>query len=212
MLLCSRALSGRINLLKMLAIIACLLSCPILKGQPDSSYLKLIEGRMRALQWCGNLYYADRLPAPSVRRSLEGFNEKRIAFLSKANQKAFNITAAELQKVSSEFLGAIEDRLPDSLFPDWKSVHVDSLHHIVERHNNAVRDSVLKLPTSERPQAYCVFKWAFYFSRPVYIRNGTILFYFFTFYRTSSGSYGIYLSEQVNGRWEKGIFISGADW
>ena len=159
------------------------------------------------------LYYADRLPKQIINESIKNLNNKHTAkLIGKIYANEYKVTRTEWKRIRIQLVQAIQDSLPDSLLRDSKSMSVDSIHYTVESHNKSVTDLVVKLPTAERPQAPCILKWAFYFSKPIYIRNQTILFYFFMYYRQSSGSNAFYLSKQVNGRWEKGIFITGGAW
>lgn len=194
------------------AITIILFLCSLtLFAQDEEPYFILIESRLRGLQRHGKIFCADKPPRGQVSYELKTLSRKKINQYIKAKYVNLTLTRAEVNAIQSQMQSAILYSWRDSLFTDSKRIFVDSIGRIVSAFNRSIRDSIINIPVEKRPDAR-ILKWEFYFSKPVYLRGGTLLFYFFMYYRESSGSHGFYLSQLKDGIWEEGVRIGGGDW
>lgn len=204
------AVSGNMKQSSILIILS--LTTISLFGQNDSAYWALISKKIRGMEPNGIIYYSNRLPKNIVNNSI---NELRKSTFEDAKAltgiKDYSLTNSEVRYIRRRMKEAVFEILPNSLIPMSIAVESDSIVNQINSLNSIIRDSVLGLIPGQRPKTP-VLKWAYYFSNPVYLRNNSMLFYFFMYIRNSSGGHSFGIRRLVNGQWENELYLLGGDW
>ncbi|ULQ51744.1 hypothetical protein [Flavihumibacter fluvii] len=123
----------------------------------------------------------------------------------------YNLTNSEVRYIRRRMKESVFEILPDSLIPMSIAMDSDSIVNRINAINSLISDSVLRLIPGQRPKTP-VLKWAYYFSNPVYLRNNTILFYFFMYFRGSAGGHSYGVRKLTNGQWTNELYLLGGNW
>ena len=195
---------------KFLLLVAVMQFSSVLFAQDEKEFTALLETGVRELQPKGVVYYCDRLPDEMFRKVLNRLTRNHVNGSIESQGGDIQLTGAEMTKIKKELVVNNAVAWPDALLADSRSVPFDSLVRKVESINRYLLDSIIKLPPSTRPYRE-ILKWAFHFSRPVYLRNNELVIYYFQYFRSSSGGQRIYIHQRNNGAWGKRFSIGVGD-
>ncbi|MFT3935681.1 MAG: hypothetical protein QM726_18785 [Chitinophagaceae bacterium] len=170
----------------------------------DSTDIKFIEGVIREIQPEGTIYYADN-PVKKTINYIVSCAEGRFKELEKSGVK---LSKADIKKLKRKLRKQTDVIYPDSLFQNSKRISWDKVTRVVEDENRKLRESILKLPDSTNKWNYFSKerKWAFSFTKPIYLQSGSILVHYFMYYANSSGERALRIYRKENGNW---IFLGG---
>lgn len=195
---------------RFLLLIAVMQFSSLLFAQGEKEFISLLESGVREQQSKGLVYYADRIPDAMFRKMVNNLTRNQVNLLLEQHGEDLQLTSAEMTTIKKGLIANNAVAWPDALLSESKSVPFDSLVKKVESINRTVIDSIIKLPPSTRPYRE-ILKWAFTFSRPVYLRNNELVIYYFQYYRSSSGAQRFFIHQRKNGTWGKPIAIAVGD-
>ncbi len=197
--------------MKIPTLIFAVLSALIVNSQvQDTTYLKLIGDQMRILQPNGILYYSDKLPQKNVERILKDVPLQ----LKKLKDKGIVLTDPERKYIIYSLNKALKSIQKDNLFLKSKRLSIDTLVPVVENINRREIDSIRQTADSLmifKKNLYST-RWAFSFSEPIYLRQATILIYYFMYYLNSGGEEAIWVCKKEEQTWKKITVLGGGAW
>jgi hypothetical protein len=181
-------------------------------GQINSEFVSLINGEIRSLQPLGTIFYSNKIPLGIVNLNSDlRWNTDLKERVQSCKAKGINISKRDIRELRSKMKAAFLEFIPDSLFPNSKSLIIDSLHKRVSLNNRFILDSVLALSRKERPNPG-LLNWEFYFSVPVYNKKETLMLFFFMYYWSSSGEWTYYITTPGNLDRTKMCRFEGGAW
>jgi hypothetical protein len=181
-----------------------------LMAQLDSSEIHFIHDLMRKYQRIGTLHYGSSPEDAVFKREVKEFTKRLMV-----NRRGDSIllTAKEQTYLLQELKKPTITRFADSLFHDSKMVNTDSIFTFLHRKNRQVYDSLVATAGFEAAVKYINSKSSyksFRFTRPLYIRNGTImLFHFMWLTDTAGGETSLSFYKKENGQWTEWICVTG---
>jgi hypothetical protein len=203
--------SFSVSFMKILILNIVMLTSLVVNSQiRDSAYLNFINGQLRRLQPNGIIYYSDKIS----KRQIEPIIKMAPLQLLQLKNKGLVFTSSEKAYIIANLKRIPVSTRADSLFPDSKRLGADTLVRFVERNFRKKIDSLLHSPDSlfVRKNYIHMRPWAFFFSEPVYLRNRTILIYYFVYYFNSSGEEAVWVCRKNNSTWDKIGIIGGGAW
>ncbi len=148
----------------------------------------------------------------------EVFN--KLTFESRTQEfpdEAINLTDSERAYLLHQIYNAENFKWPDSLFYNSKRIPSKDLFRysaikqrdIYIKINEAIEEN--DWDTYDKLQH--VYFWDYEFSKPVYIRNGTVcLLYYAKLCCGNGGSDGLFFFKKINGQWKKWIILRQGDY
>ncbi len=187
-------------------------------SQTDTSYYNLIYNQIRTYQKTGTIYYADK---PYNEFNKEGFeplykNPVVNVFGSK-NKASITLSKQEREYILSQLQNFPNEILPDSLLPNSKRIANGSLQKFVRRVNESKYDSLMNLQDTIAAHKFLsssLMHSSFFFSKPIYIRNNSILLSCFTWLVGNSwgGRSELCFYRKENNNWVKWITVMRRDY
>ncbi len=186
-------------------------------GQKDTLYNSLIERELRKIYPANAMRFcSDRLPeyvVNSIKNDIKKKNIKRVlsySSLKKADVHYYLLTRKERKTI----INTLSTEATPWYFQIDSTIKVefivvDTLQKHIDNINLATMNSVKNNPDLIKT-AY--LQWAYYISQPVFLRKGKFLFYYFSYFRFSSGRKGCYLAKLKDGNIENIIQVAGGDW
>jgi len=192
-----------------------LLNYACLAAQSDTAFIKFLINKIRGLQPTGTIYYAD-VPYPKTFKHRVQHIKPGIypGFKNGTVSESLKLTAKESRYIQDEHKKNLHKPFPDSLFENSCRIRSDSIIPFVDKLNLQIMDSVIKLsnPSGTNVWQLGLMRWSFLFSRPIYLRNKTILVHYFMNYTLSSGENSFRFYKWNNNNWERWGVISGGAW
>ncbi|PWT96040.1 MAG: hypothetical protein C5B52_16635 [Bacteroidetes bacterium] len=177
-----------------------------LNAQSDTAFLKVLEARIKEIQPEYTVNYSD-LPFDDFEQIFP--NEKLRLRFTDGQKEYIHLTNNEKSKIISKLKSALKLRLPDSLLNNSKRFLRDSIADHVEKLNKQVSDSIAK----QRNLNYSIYVrryWSFSFSLPIYLRNKTVMVFYYSYYDTSSGMSWLEVRMKSGAKWTRagGMFLA----
>ena len=148
--------------------------------QLDTAYYKLIYKEIRRFQDSGMVFYSDR-PEKDIYAS---FLKQMPDALNTLKDRGLNLSKREIDTLFRQLNFVSTSLQPSDLFPLSKRISSDSIIPFVENSVKKIIDSLRTLPEKAVPSRYYwKLPWAFFFTKPIYLRGWTICFSYFMYYR-----------------------------
>lgn len=180
------------------------------QAQIDSESCEILLERVRSVQPFDTIHYA-RTPQQSLLSSsldyLKNYPRHR-------KHDSLKLTRAERIYIYREMKKKSRIDLPADLFPLSRMMKTDSIIGQIETTVWTTFDSIRKesdLLAAEWARLH-FHTWAYFFTRPVFIRNNTVCVFYFMYYLLSSGQDGIECYQKRNGKWKRVLTIGGGAW
>lgn len=187
----------------------------ILNAQLDTAYKTYIYDQIRQLQPKGTIYYADQPVKRLLVVHIRAIKSKiRRPFNISFPDTVFALTAKEKQYVESELRRLYNYQLPDNTFPDSKVIKSDSIISMIDKLNFHIYDSIQNLIHLKKisEKNYLRRFWSFCFTPPIFLRNRTLMIYYFMNYAVNGGQEDFDIYRQKDGKWIKWIHLAGGAW
>ena len=175
----------------------------------DTGYFKLIYSNIRHIQDSGIVFYSDK-PEKEI---YAGFL-KQMPYATKAlKDRVITLSKREEDTLMRELKRIATEIQPSAMFPMSTRISSDSIIAVVEKSIRRAVDSLKNLPYNAfSSRNYQRLPWAFFFTNPIYLRNRTICFGYFMYYRNSSGEHGLNVYIVQNGEFIRVGTIGGGAW
>jgi hypothetical protein len=161
----------------------------------------------------GTIHYASHCRDRVLSREMKELSQEVI--VNELRSDSIRLSAKERRYLLRQLKKPENIELPDNLFPDSKRVEPDSLEEFVVRQNQRIRDSLMASGNPKARDEYYSGKTLylpFYFTRPIYLRNRSIILFHFMWRFRNGGSHDLSFYRKENGKWKRWISISGGDW
>jgi hypothetical protein len=190
-------------------LIPCFLSATAYAQQQDTGYYKLIYSEIRRIQDSGMIYYSDR-PGKEV---YTRFLKQIPGALKTLKERGLDLSKQEEDTVVKQLKVMTHSMQSGDLFPLSKRISSDTIVSFVENEVRITVDSLRVLSGASFTADYhWRLPWAFFFANPIYLRNRTICFSYFMYYRNNAGEEGLRVYKIQNGEWVKFATIGGGAW
>lgn len=179
--------------------------------QTDSAYYRWVYAKMREVQPTGTLYYSDK-PAPQRIKYSAQRLPAALADLRKTQHLA--LTQQEISFLIKHIRRTSSNVLPDTIFPNSKRLPGKSIADTLSHRLMATIDS-MRGKTSDTASWNSLFRrrpWAFTFTKPVYLRDKTLLVSYFCYYLNSSGAEDWSIYKRNGNNWERIAYLGGGAW
>lgn len=180
-------------------------------AQADSTYLSLLHQMIRKVQPFRTIHYA---PATMeiMPKGCEG--EIKNEIFPADSTTSLKLTNRERRYLKQQLKTSQKPHWPDHLFPDSKLI-TDSMESKLRKLNRALYDSIMKLENKydfgKNGFGYRTY-WGFWFSRPVYLRNKSILIFYFMWYHNSGGENNLLIYRKEGNNYRHRMYICGGAW
>ena len=175
-------------------------------AQYDPAFLGSLDSAIRELQPKGTIYYSDRYPKEHLQIHIDRLKEKKVSELTTVGSDPIMLSRSE-RKIIIDWLSD-PSRNPKELFPDSKRVSEDSILEILGK-QNVYFDSAKNSRMLKKAGTSDDFKWGFYFTKPLLIRNGSIAVFCFMHHFGHAGFEGLYMARVINGRFSSWKMLFG---
>lgn len=185
------------------------------QAQQDSSFIETIDSIISKFQRGGIRYYADRIYPSMIKPIHEALTNRKIYSIYRNKVDTLVLTKGEKRFLSKELRTLESFRWGDQVIRNSKSVDRDSLDELIGEIRNLTYDSIRQVSGDKELDNYVIRNgqyWGFSFSKPIFIRNGSICLFFMMNYFNSAGSSEWAFYRKDNAVWEKWLVISGGDW
>jgi len=176
----------------------------------DSAF---IYDQIRSIQPSGTIYYADK---PLKRTIIEGIQKLgKGIFYSPSDlfhEHTIKLTIGERNYIIAELKKGLTLKFPDKLFENSIRLSSDSIGFKVDKMNILRNDSIKKSAEISHlwPKDFReLYKWSFFFTKPIYIRNQSVIFAYFMYYTLNGGEEGLWIYRKKEDKWIRWIAISG---
>jgi hypothetical protein len=197
-----------------LAFILLFLSNQLL-AQLDSAERQFVHRIIRMYQKEGTIYYGSH-PMDGVLASELKDLSKRVIVHIGSNKDSIVLSAKERRSLLRQIKRSQATELNDQLFPNAKRMASDSIAKFVTRKNIGLRDSLLLAGDTAAVRGFFAkgssYK-SFFFTKPAYIRNRSIMLFHFTWLlMQDGGEHGLTFYRIENNQWVEWILVSGGAW
>lgn len=179
----------------------------LIAQQKDSVYTNILYKEIRLIQDSGVIYYSDRLE----RDVYESFLSQLPDELKILKAQGVNLNQQERDFLLSGLKDFRQSTSPLNLFPTARQISSDTIIAYVESIFNNYADSLRKV-SKKAIIKYKTLPWAFFFSDPIYLRDQSLCFFYFMYFRKSSGGHGLMVYKKHNNKWIKVSTIGGGAW
>jgi hypothetical protein len=180
-------------------------------AQTDSGYLNFIYEFIRDGQPKDTIHYASNLKPFEIKAWAHMLNKRHVIGLAWPNDyDTLSLTRQERKYIQKQLKASLDSSWPDKLFPDSKVLPADSIDRYIHRVNRAIIDSI----KAQGGQLSNGFRrlWGFRFSRPIYLRNNTLLISYLKRYAQHGGEDEVKVYRREGNSWKRWILIDGAAW
>ncbi|PWT96039.1 MAG: hypothetical protein C5B52_16630 [Bacteroidetes bacterium] len=168
-----------------------------LTAQPDSAFLKTLKDVIREIQPESTIYYSD-LPFEDFEN---GFKDtKRKIYFYFDPKEHIHLSHKEKVEIISGLKAAQNSSLPDSLIINSKRIPRDSLENYTYKLNLRAAYSIATV-TEAKYALYVRRFWGFSFSLPIYLRNKSLMAFYFSYYDNSGGASWITVRKKDGEKW-----------
>jgi hypothetical protein len=184
------------------------------QAQLDSSFLKLLDSTIRRYQNTGTVYYADKLSDGFIDFNLKPFTKNKIISIAKTPSiDSITLTNSELIYIKKSLKSLRYFYWPDNLINNSKRIRSDSLEPFLTRLRRHAIDSIKQLKDVSEQNKYFLNSYkSFAFSKPIFLRDGSILLMFFSWYDGHGGSSMLSFFHKDENFWRKWIIVNAGDW
>ena len=187
-------------------------------SQNDASYYNLIYNQIRAYQRTGTVYYADKPYNEFKKEAFGPLYKSPVADAFGAKNKAsITLTEKERAYILSQLQNFPNEILPDSLLPNSKRAAIGNIQKIVRQVNESVYDSLMRLHDTTAAYKFLSSGFmhsSFFFSKPIYIRNNSVLLAYFSWLVGNrwGGRSELCFYRKENNNWVKWIMVTSRDY
>jgi hypothetical protein len=172
-------------------------------AQTDTSYLNYIYERIRDGQQKGTIHYASNLKPFEIKEWKDKLNKKYVIGLAwPGDYDTLILTRQERKYIQKQLNASLNSSWPHQLFPNSKVVSADSIDNYIRKVNRIVVDS-----TTVRIAR--IF-WSFHFSKPIYLRNKSLLIFYLKRFAVGSGEEDVDVYRREGNSWKRWMLIDGA--
>ncbi len=190
-------------------IVLCYLSTNIYAQISDTAYYSLIHKIIRSIQKSGTFFYADK-PEKDIYVS---FLKQFPLALRVLKNRGIDLNKREIDTLLSKLRDMATAPQPSDFFPMSRRVSSDSIISYVEKTVRIAADSLIKLsPNAWTINDYWGLPWAFFFTRPIFLRGSSICFGYFMYYRNSAGQHGLDVYKVKNMEFIRVATVGGGAW
>jgi hypothetical protein len=177
-------------------------------AQTDTSYLNYIYERIRDGQSKDTIHYAANLKPFEIKDWAHKLNKKHVIGLAWPDDyDTLSLTRKERKYIQKQLKASLDSSWPDKLFPDSKVVPADSIDKYVRKLNLVVIDSTKSIQSS-RERIARLF-WAFHFSKPIYLRNKSLLIFYLKRFASAGGEENVKVYRREGNSWKRWMLIDG---
>jgi len=187
-------------------------------GQNDSSYYNLIYNQIRNHQRTGTIYYADKPYNEFNKQAFEPLYKNPVVnIFGSKNKASITLTKQEREYILSQLQNFPNEILSDSLLPNSKRIAIGGIQKFVRKANESIYDSLINLHDTVAAYQFLSSSFmhsSFFFSKPIYIRNNTIVLSCFTWLVGNSwaGTSELCFYKKENNHWVKWITVTRGDY
>jgi hypothetical protein len=185
-----------------------------LKAQWDSTDLQFVHSVIRRYQPSGTIYYSNHAIPGVLRRQVKELSKQVVVNLS-LPKDSIELTVTERKYLLEQLKDSANIELDDNLLPDSKRIEADSIMDFVYRANMRLRDTLKVLRHTIASVWYKVARSmynAIYFTRPIYMRNRTILLFHFMWCTYGGGATSFCFYRKENDKWVKWVEVAGGNY
>lgn len=185
------------------------------QSQQDSSFIETIDSIVTKFQRGGIRYYADRLYPTMIEPVQMAVANGKIYSIYRNRVDTLVLTQGEKRFLSKELRALESFRWGDQVIRNSKSVDRDSLDQFIGQIWKLTYDSIREVSGQKELDKYVIrngLNWGFSFSKPIFIRDGSICLFFIMNYFNSSGSSEWAFYRKENAVWKKWLVVSGGEW
>jgi hypothetical protein len=180
-------------------------------AQTDSSYLHFLYENIRDGQSKGTIHYASNLKPFEIKDWSPRLNKKQVTgWVSQDDYDTIILSRKERKYIQQQLKASLDSSWPDQLFPDSKLIPADSIDKYTRRYNLAIARSSV---TDQQSATYLSrWIWGFRFSRPVYLRNNSLLISYLKRFAMDGGEENVIVYRRDSNSWKRWMLIDGSAW
>lgn len=187
-----------------------LVNISMLAQDNDKKGIELLDKEARHIQPAGTIFYADK-PDKHL------FDQVMICLeveLHKKQMKGILLSKVEISQIINQLRMQNSLQLPEDLFKDSRRIRSDNLINVVNSRNQILMDSLRKKSSDiEGVKTLSkLYKWAFYFTKPVYIRSSSLAFVYFRYYNHMGGDESVRIYRFRERKWTYIGAVCGGVW